>query len=122
MTSSLPDWNAPHLRIQAAAPAWFEWALAQPFSSHVVEVEGCPIHYLAWPGDDEVANQRGLLFVHGGGAHANWWRFVAPFFTRYFRVAALDLSGMGDSGSRQEYNASLRAQEIRAVLQHGGLG
>lgn len=123
MTSpDVPDWSAPHLRVQTPAPAWFDWALAEPFSSNFVEVDGCRIHYLLWPGDDARANQRGLVFVHGGGAHANWWRFIAPFFTRYFRVAALDLSGMGESGTRSEYNAALRAEEIRAVLRHGGLG
>ena len=118
----VPDWNAPELRVQAPAPAWFEQALAAPFASHFVEVEGCRIHYLLWPGDDARAENRGLLFVHGGGAHANWWRFIAPFFTRDFRVAALDLSGMGDSATRAEYNATLRAGEIRAVLEHGRLG
>ncbi|MEQ1819104.1 MAG: glycoside hydrolase family 15 protein, partial [Terricaulis sp.] len=50
-------------------------------------------------------------------AHANWWRFIAPFFTRDYRVAALDLSGMGDSGKRPEYNATLRADEMRATIE-----
>ncbi|MCC6707435.1 MAG: alpha/beta hydrolase [Gammaproteobacteria bacterium] len=118
----LPDFTAAHLRVSRATPAWFEWALAQPVSSHYVTVADCPIHYMLWPGDNARANQRGLLLVHGGGAHANWWRFIAPFFTRDYRVAALDLSGMGDSGKRAEYNASLRADEMRAVLGAAELG
>ncbi len=104
------------------APEWFRWALLQPVSSHRVEVQGCPIHYLLWPGDGDEANRNGLLFVHGGGAHANWWRFIAPFFNANFRVAAIDLSGMGDSGAREEYDAAIRAEEIRGVLRAAGLG
>ena len=119
---SLPNFQEPRLRVQRPTPARFDWALAQAMTSHYVTVANCPIHYLLWPGDDERANRRGLLFVHGGGAHANWWRFIAPFFTRDFRVAALDLSGMGDSGKRPEYNADFRADEMRAVLQDADLG
>ena len=119
---SAPDWNAERLHVKTPAPSWFNWAVESPLSSNFVEVEGCPIHYLVWPGDDERANERGLLLVHGGGAHANWWRFIGPFFTRYFRVAAIDQSGMGDSGTRDDYDAEIRVEEIRAVIEHGGLG
>ena len=38
-----------------------------------------------------------LLFLHGGSAHAHWWDFVAPAFTRHFHVMALDQRGHGDS-------------------------
>ena len=113
-----PAWTLPHLRVQAAAPAWFDRVIARPLDSNFVDVEGCPIHYLLWEQDEGRADAPGLLFVHGGGAHANWWRFIAPFFTHQFRVAALDLSGMGDSGARAEYPAALRALEMRAVMQH----
>ena len=111
-----------HLQITSAAPDWFRWAVGRPVQSHRVEVAGCSIHYLLWPGDGAAANERGILFVHGGGGHAQWWRFIAPFFGRDFRVAAIDLSGMGDSGRREEYSATLRAEEIRAVLLDAGLG
>jgi pimeloyl-ACP methyl ester carboxylesterase len=62
------------------------------------------------------------LFVHGGGAHSHWWSYIAPYFTRDFRVAAIDLSGMGDSGWRAHYNSELRAEEIRAVIAAAQLG
>lgn len=117
-----PDWNSAMLRVKNPTPGWFDWALAQPFASHFMDVSGCPIHYLRWATPAGHAPQRGLIFVHGGGAHANWWRFLAPFFTREFKVAALDISGMGDSGNRPEYNATLRAEEIRAVCAHAELG
>lgn len=117
-----PDWSAPQLRVRAPAPEWFTRAVEAPRASRFVDVEGCPIHYLLWPGESPEADRRGLLLVHGGGAHANWWRFIAPFFTRYYRVAAIDLSGMGDSGRRPEYDARLRAEEMRAVLADAALG
>src|SRR5579863_9613996 len=89
---------AEHLALRLAAPEWFRWAIGKVPASRMVTVEGCPIHYLAWPPEGEAAPERGLLFVHGGGAHAHWWAFVAPYFIRDFRVVAIDLSGMGDSG------------------------
>jgi pimeloyl-ACP methyl ester carboxylesterase len=104
------------------APAWFRWALEHPLTSNFIDVDGCPIHYLLWPQVDEKPGKRGLLFVHGGGAHANWWRFIAPFFTGDFRVAALDLSGMGDSGRRSDYDAIQRADEMKAVIAAAELG
>jgi len=111
-----------HRAIRRPAPAWFTAAIASPKQSRRVTVADCPIHYLLWPVDAANPNRRGLLFVHGGGAHANWWSFIAPFFVGRFTVAALDLSGMGDSGRRAAYSADLRAEEIRAVIADAGLG
>ena len=110
------------LTVRAPAPDWFHWAIAQQGQPARVMVEGCSIHYLLWQPAEEAADPAGLLFVHGGGAHAHWWSHIAPFFRSGFRVAAIDLSGMGDSGTRPEYNATLRAEEIRAVIEDAGLG
>ena len=112
----------PHLKVRATTPEWFDWAITQPCESRTVAVEGCDIHYLRWLSPAERASKRGVLFVHGGGAHANWWRFIAPFFAQNYRVAAIDLSGMGDSGRREKYTSSLRAKEIREVLVDAELG
>jgi pimeloyl-ACP methyl ester carboxylesterase len=117
-----PTDPAEPLALRAAAPDWFRWAISSPKQSRVVTVEDCPIHYLFWPAQPETSIDRGLLFVHGGGAHAQWWSFIAPYFTRDFRVAAVDLSGMGDSGRRANYGSELRAQEMRAVIADAGLG
>ena len=110
------------LAVRAPAPPWFHWAIDYPREERYVTVEGCPIHYLLWPAQRLIPHPRGLLFVHGGGAHANWWSFIAPYFARYLRVAAVDLSGMGDSGRRQSYSAEMRAAEMRAVIADAGLG
>ena len=98
-----------------AAPQWFTRALAVPFTGETVDVGGCPIHYLAWgePG------RRGLVFVHGGGAHAHWWTHVAATFASDFRVLALDLSGHGDSGHRDVYDLEQWTEEVMAVTGAG---
>ncbi len=108
---------------QAHAPDWFARAIAQPTASRHVSVEDCRIHYLVWyDAADRDDDRPCLLFVHGGGAHANWWRFIAPFFTETHRVAAIDLAGMGDSGARAIYHPDGWAREIGAVLADGRLG
>jgi pimeloyl-ACP methyl ester carboxylesterase len=79
-----------------------------PSADGWVEVDGCPVHYLAWgePG------RRGLVFVHGGGAHAHWWTPVAATFAGAFRVVAVDLSGHGESGHRTQYDPGQWADEV----------
>ncbi len=85
------------------APAWFERAVATPAESHFVEAAGARIHYLRW-GDRK---RPGLLLVHGNGAHAYWWSYIAPFLAREYNVAAMDISGMGDSDRRANYKMEL---------------
>ena len=113
------------IEINPSAPDWFCQAIAQPVKSRFLEVAGCRIHYLAWfdpdAADQHMHTRPGLLLIHGGGAHANWWRFIAPFFTATNRVCAIDLSGMGDSGDRNTYQPDTWISEIEAVLQDAGL-
>lgn len=99
------------------APDWFEKAIATPSEEGAVEVGGAGIRYSAW-GEE---GRRGLLFVHGGRAHRNWWRPFAPFFAQNRRVAALDLSGMGDSDWREQYSLDLLVDEVFAVIDKAGL-
>jgi pimeloyl-ACP methyl ester carboxylesterase len=98
-------------------PAWFSRALAVPFTDEFVEVAGASIHYLAFgqPG------RRGLIFVHGGGAHAHWWAPLAATFAHEYRVLAIDLSGHGDSGHRDVYDLEQWTDEVVAVGAAGGL-
>jgi len=97
-------------------PNWFTRAIETPFEDRFVQVEGCRIHYLRWG----QAGKPGLLLVHGGFAHAHWWDFIAPFFTDRYCVAAIDLSGMGDSGYRQNYSGKTYAKEVMAVCADAG--
>ena len=99
------------------APEWFREAVSTPFEEGSVEVAGCPIHYLKWgePG------RPGLVLVHGGAAHAHWWSFIAPQLTHDYQVVALDLSGHGDSGRREQYPREIWADEIMAVAEDAQL-
>ena len=100
------------------APDWFRWALDQAGEHHFVEVDGCAVHYLLWrnPG------KPGLLLVHGNSGSAYWWSFLAPFLARDYQVAAVCLSGMGDSGWRQQYSLEAYADEFLAVAADAALG
>ncbi|QCK85950.1 alpha/beta hydrolase [Phreatobacter aquaticus] len=99
------------------APAWFDAALGLAPERGTVEVEGAQIETLAW-GD---IGKPGLLLLHGGMAHADWWSFIAPFFAETHRVVAFSWSGMGGSGWREAYNVDLYVQEVMAVAEARGL-
>ncbi len=98
-------------------PEWFTKALASQPEAHSVPVDGIPISYLAW-GDP---SPHGIVLVHGGGAHAHWWDHIAPLLTQDRRVVAIDLSGHGDSGRRDDYSMDGWAREILAVAADAGL-
>lgn len=98
-------------------PAWFESAITAPCESAYVLVEGAKIHYLRW-GD---RNRPGLLLIHGNGAHAYWWQYIAPFLAREYNVAAMDLSGMGDSDHRPHYTMDQFVVEQLAVARDAGM-
>jgi len=95
------------------APAWFQHAIAQPAEHGSVEVNGCPIHTMAW-GDPELP---GVVLIHGGAAHAHWWSFLAPHLSQRYRVVAIDLSGHGDSGWREAYPRRGWADDVMGVIQ-----
>ena len=98
------------------APVWFDKALAAEPEEREVVVDGTAIRYLSW-GD---ATKPGLVFVHGGAAHAHWWSFIAPLFTSEWHAVAIHLSGMGDSGRRENYSHEMWAKEVMAVADDAG--
>ncbi|MBU1226771.1 MAG: alpha/beta fold hydrolase, partial [Actinobacteria bacterium] len=98
-------------------PRWFTEALAAPGTERFVEVDGTSIHVLDWgphPGAP------GLVFVHGGAAHAHWWSFLAPMLAGRWHPVAFDLSGHGDSGRRSHYSHETWAAEVMAVADSAG--
>ena len=99
-------------------PHWYELCLAQPSQCGTVEVSGANIVYETW---GEVG-QPGVIFIHGSNAHLEWWRFTAPLLADQFRVAALDLSGNGDSDWRTTYSAEGFAEEVWRVCEAAQLG
>ncbi len=99
------------------APAWFDAALADRPERTTLSAAGAEIELLTW-GE---RGRPGLLFIHGGMAHADWWSFIAPFFAADHRVAALSLSGMGGSAWRDRYGFDLHAAEALAAAEAAGL-
>ncbi|MCV7053693.1 alpha/beta fold hydrolase [Mycolicibacterium gilvum] len=93
------------------APAWFTTALAdKPEHSHV-DVEGCEIHVRVWGARENPP----LVLVHGGAAHSGWWDHIAPLLSSTHRIVAPDLSGHGDSGTRDSYDLRRWSREVMAA-------
>lgn len=111
---------------ETTRPHWFSKGLSTPSSTHTVEVEGTTISYELW---DQVNRDEapepplpGLVLIHGSNAHLEWWRFIAPLLADQFRVAAIDLSGHGNSGWRDRYDGAQLGREVWAVCQDAQLG
>lgn len=91
-------------------PKWFTAALTQVGETTGATVRGVPIAVRRWG----VAGP-GMVLIHGGGANAHWWDHIAPLLATRGRVAALDLSGHGDSGRRAAYDYLPWAEEAVAA-------
>ena len=90
---------APYAGKEPPAPAWFGQAIKHQPERGSIVVSDARIETLAW-GE---RGKPGILFMHGNGAHADWWSYIAPFFAKDYRVGALSWSGMGGSDWRKQY-------------------
>lgn len=97
------------------APPWFHDNLQHPGDAVITSVAGSDVHMLTW--NWEKTELPVLLFVHGFCGHAHWWSFLAPFFTQQYRVAALDLPGMGDSAPPKKYTENCFAEAIIGCIE-----
>ena len=102
--------------LKPPAPPWFERAIAAEPERTFVEVDGKRIETLAW-GERGLP---GLILLHGGAAHADWWSFIAPFFARERRVVAPSFSGMGRSDWRLAYSFDQFVRETRETGRAAG--
>ena len=101
---------------ERAIPDWF-WKAVETAARHrAVEVDECDVCYQVW-GD---AARPGMLLVHGMNAHRRWWDFIGPQLADDYQVAAMDLTGMGDSDYRYAYDSDTYAREIVAVCDDAG--
>lgn len=103
-----------------AAPSWFRYGIEHPGIPGDISVDGAQVHYEVWPGPE--GDAPGIVLIHGSNAHLNWWRFVAPYLAQKYRVAALDLTGNGDSDHRPRYSGEQLANDVWGVCQATGLG
>lgn len=99
-------------------PDWFFEAVETEYETRSVEVDECDVVYQLW-GDE---GKPGLLLIHGMYAHSHWWDFIAPQLMDDYRVAAMNLTGMGDSDYRYEYHGDTFADEIKSVCDDAGFG
>lgn len=98
-------------------PGWFVDAIAQAPERTWFVADGTEIELLVW-GE---RGRPGVLLLHGDGAHADWWSFIAPFLATDRRVAAISWSGMGRSGWRDTYSFAAFAGEILGAIDAAGL-
>ncbi|TNC10887.1 alpha/beta hydrolase [Methylobacterium terricola] len=115
-----PNLSAPLRHLEGdvpPAPDWFRDAVADRPRIGRVAVTGAGIETFVWG----KSGRPGLMLLHGNGAHAGWWRFIAPFFAESHRVAALSWSGMGGSDWRETYDLDTFADEIGAAAESAGL-
>ena len=99
-------------------PNWFWEAIDVEPVTKTVEVDECDVSYRHY----EAIGKPGMLLIHGMNAHSRWWDFIAPQLLDRYQVAAMDLTGMGDSDYRYEYSSNTYADEILAVLDDAKLG
>jgi len=82
-----------------------------------VEIDGLPLHVQ----DYGTSGKPPMLCVHGGGANAHWYDFVAYGFTADYHVRAVDLRGHGDSewdtSNPPNYNYSRHAADIHELTE-----
>ncbi len=101
----------------ANAPEWLEATLSVEREEGFIEANGCLIHYFRWGDPSKPA----LLMLHGFLAHARCFAFIAPYLAKDFHVIAYDFSGMGDSGTRDEYGEPTRVEELMTVAAKTGV-
>ena len=99
-------------------PQWFRDALDKAPQDHFVAYQQTKLHYRQWRGPS--ADKPNIVLVHGGGAHARWYDFIAPLLTPYYNAISLDLPGMGDSGWLQEYNREIMAEAVINMIRDVG--
>ncbi len=102
-------------QVDASAPQWFVDNIQCESESIFTYVDGRAVHMLGWNLAEK--NLPVLMFVHGFGAHAHWWSFLAPFFLDHYRVISLDLPGMGDSAAPHCYDQYSFARAIIAGIE-----
>ncbi len=95
-------------------PEWFKAALAQTPQDRLIDFNGSKAHYRLWQGPR--ADAEALVLMHGDGAHARWFDFIAPLLTPYYHVMAADLPGMGDGGWLADYSRDIMADAIIAMV------
>ena len=106
----------------SAIPDWFWAAVEAEATAATVVVDECDVAWRRWAHTGGTGRRAPMLLLHGMNAHSHWWDFIAPQLADEYAVAAMDLTGMGDSDYRYGYDADTYAAEIGAVCDAAGFG
>lgn len=98
-------------------PEWFREALTYAPTVNRVALRGKHIHTRSWKPDTPAP---GIVFVHGNGAHARWFDFIAPLLMPNYHMVALDFPGMGDSDWFPEYSREIMAEALIETVRQSG--
>jgi pimeloyl-ACP methyl ester carboxylesterase len=99
-------------------PDWMVAALDDKPVRTKLDVNGALIEVLNWGKPSDPA----VLLLHGNGANADWWSFIAPQLAASGKhVVAMSFSGMGGSDWRDAYEIDTFVAEILAVMAAQGL-
>jgi pimeloyl-ACP methyl ester carboxylesterase len=101
---------------RSTIPDWFWEAVETEAETRTIEVDECDVVYRLYRSE----GKPGMLLIHGMNAHSRWWDFIAPQLLDEYQIAAMDLTGMGDSDYRYKYDSETYAQEIVGVLDDAG--
>lgn len=107
----------PHERL-TVPPAWFRAAMRAEVRVASARHRKRRVVYRRWRGEQEARPT--IVLVHGNGAHARWFDFIAPLLQPW-PVLAVDLPGMGDSDWQAHYSREDFADALGAVLAHAKL-
>ena len=107
-----------HQEIVDFQPQWFKDALAKQPVARRVPFRNAELHFLDWGSPNPAAPP--VILVHGDGAHARWFDFVAPLIADRHHVIALDLPGMGDSGWLDAYSRDIMADAVMTMIRAAG--
>ena len=99
-------------------PNWFWESVETEPETRQIEVDECDVAYRFYAS----TGKPGMLLIHGMNAHSRWWDFIAPQLLDRYEIAAIYLTGMGDSDYRYKYNSETYAQEITGVIEDCGFG
>ncbi len=105
-----------------AQPQWFKDALAQKPQDCSVSYQEGKLHYRYWPhqSDERSESVANVVLVHGGGAHARWYDFIAPLLSPYYNVISVGLPGMGDSDWLKHYTRDIMAEAVITMVRDVG--
>ena len=103
--------------VRSDLPDWFRNVFSVERRDGWIKCDGVNIHYFSWGNP----SNPGVILMHGFMAHSRCWAFIAPLLAENYYLVAFDLSGMGDSGWREKYTVTDRANEAKAVAEQLGM-